>query len=54
VYGRSTFTPTLALQLLNSNTGIILTNDLNGFGYGISSIGDFNNDGFDDIAVGAM
>ena len=55
VFGRSSFTSTIALSDLDGTTGFVLTGiDPEDYaGKSVSSAGDVNGDGFDDLIIGA-
>ncbi|MBG1269303.1 Ig-like domain-containing protein, partial [Nostoc sp. WHI] len=56
VFGKgSNFEASLNLSDLNGNNGFVIKgiDDDDNFGYSVSSAGDFNGDGFDDVIIGA-
>ncbi|WP_373529305.1 beta strand repeat-containing protein [Nostoc sp.] len=56
VFGSSSgFAASFNLSDLNGNNGFVIKgiNDDDNFGYSVSSAGDFNGDGFDDVIIGA-
>ncbi|MBN4006631.1 tandem-95 repeat protein [Nostoc sp. LPT] len=56
VFGSSTFAASIDLSNLNGSNGFVINgiDAGDGLGFSVSSAGDFNSDGFDDLIIGAV